>query len=116
MKEIEEASKKFRRKFEIEFIPEISERDKTGVAFEAGANFILEKWKEAERWRDVNEELPEITQNATSSRLIDHKSDLVLVKTEYGGYDVAFYSPYFGDFIAGKASISGVTHWKPIKE
>lgn len=28
--------------------------------FKAGANFVLSKWQEANRWRKVSEELPEV--------------------------------------------------------
>lgn len=41
------------------FIENTPETRMIGEAVEHGANFILSKWQEAERWRSVEEELPE---------------------------------------------------------
>ena len=76
-------------------------------SFIAGANFGREiGMKEAFEWRDVNIELPEAIK--------DSKSLPVLIKTKYGGYDVAVYDNYFSDFIANAMAVAGVTHWRPI--
>lgn len=74
--------------------------------FEKGAFLILSKWQEAERWRKVEEELPEVFGAGTSIP--------VLVKTKYGTYHVAVYSKPHDDFIEIPYSVAGVTEWKPI--
>lgn len=67
-----------------------------------GASFILHK----NRWRKVEEELPEVFGAGTSIP--------VLVKTKYGTYHVAVYSKPHDDFIEIPYSVAGVTEWKPI--
>lgn len=52
---LEKEARFFRRKFESEFIPEISERDKIEVAFEAGA-----QWQKENMWTSVGEDLPDV--------------------------------------------------------
>ena len=73
---------------------------------EIAREIILSKWQEAERWRKVEEELPEVFGAGTSIP--------VLVKTKYGTYHVAVYSKPHDDFIEIPYSVAGVTEWKPI--
>ncbi len=78
--------------------------------FTKGAQFVyylcLYECREAERWRKVEDELPEVFGAGTSIP--------VLVKTKYGTYHVAVYSKPHDDFIEIPYSVAGVTEWKPI--
>ncbi|MDD3229603.1 MAG: hypothetical protein PHE09_10345, partial [Oscillospiraceae bacterium] len=79
-------------------------------SFVDGASFILEKWKETEQWRDVDNELP-------------CDGDLVLAmwksaNPENTELKVLAYSSELGFITADEYSDcdENVTHWKPIKE
>ena len=78
--------------------------------YEAGARSILEKWKDANRWRKVSEELP-------------NNGQLVLVKTIDNTYHTANYDANRGDFYSVSMYelddcelflIDGIVEWKPI--
>ena len=74
-------------------------------AFEQGANFILSKWQESEKWRKVEEELPK-------------NQDIVLVKTDNGCYMTAYLHGKESGFITygeeAYHSVGEITHWRPL--
>ena len=79
-------------------------------AFAKGFNSCLSKWQEAERWRKVEEELPE-------------DGDLVLAKwealdPEHTEIKVLSYSVELGFTTADELGDcdDNVTHWKPIND
>lgn len=79
--------------------------------FKAGASFILSKWQEAERWRKVEEELPEVKEFGVS--------DYVLTKCDHESYQVAQYckNPYYpnGSWFNPDRELSITpVEWKPI--
>lgn len=74
------------------------------ASFKEGANFILSKWQEAERWRKVEEE--------------PTNQDLVLVKTDKGCFATAYYhGKNSGWIVYGNEAykqFGNITEWKPI--
>lgn len=82
------------------------------LAFEAGANSILSKWQESERWRDVKEELP-----SSKNGFVD---ELVIVrcrnKNKEDGiwvYDICSFDSE--SWSKRNHTWETITHWKPIK-
>lgn len=78
---------------------------------EITVNFILSKWQEAERWRKVEEELPEVKEFGVS--------DYVLTKCDYESYQVAQYckNKYYPDgswFNPDRELSITPVEWKPI--
>lgn len=76
--------------------------------FKAGANFILSKWQEAERWRKVEEELPDIDD------YLQHSVVAYLVKLDSGAYALAVYHADGIWLESGTEHDLNVTEWKPI--
>ena len=82
-------------------------------SFVDGASFILEKWKETERWRDVNEELP-----SSKNGYVDY---LVLVRCKNKNKEdgIWVYDMCYFDGIAWSERChtwENIVSWKPIKE
>lgn len=79
-------------------------------AFEQGANFVLSKWQEAERWIPVNERLP-------------HFDDwLVLVKVRNKNkengiflYDICYIDEETNTWGKRHHTWEDIIEWKPIK-
>lgn len=73
-------------------------------AFKAGANFILSKWQEAERWRKVEEE--------------PTNQDIVLVKTDKECFATAYYHGKNSGWIVygdeAYKQFGNIVEWKPI--
>ena len=74
------------------------------MGFKKGANFILSKWQEAERWRKVEEE--------------PTNQDLVLVKTDKGCFATAYYHGKNSGWIVygdeAYKQFGNIIEWKPI--
>ena len=103
MKTLNEAAKAFRRKFESEFIPEISERNKIEVAFIAGSEFV-------QRWIPVGEELPDPNMQVLC---ILKNPEVIVEGFIYNSHGIATITTIpsfeFWDYADGE-----VTHWRPI--
>lgn len=99
-KQIKEEAKKYA---ETKTIPEAGYILNSRNGFVAGANFILSKWQEADRWRSVDDELPD--ENKT-----------VLVKDSGGYFFTACISIH--GWVNNERSeyviYRKITHWKPI--
>lgn len=78
-------------------------------AFDAGANFILSKWQESEKWRKVDDELPEVDDH------LQHSIISLLVKCESGIYKTAVYHSS-GRWLEPETEleVNDVIEWKPI--
>lgn len=83
-----------------------NERIAAAAGFTRGAiiisEIILSKWQEAERWRKVEEELPEVNREPYH----------ILVKSKVG-YQIIIICNY-GAGISYQMEYFGVTEWKPI--
>lgn len=78
---------------------------------EIAKEIILSKWQEAERWRKVEEELPDVKEFGVS--------DYVLTKCDYESYQVAQYckNKYYPDgswFNPDRELSITPVEWKPI--
>lgn len=78
---------------------------------EFGYNLCISKWQEAERWRKVEVELPEVKEFGVS--------DYVLTKCEHESYQVAQYckNKYYPDgswFNPDRELSITPVEWKPI--
>lgn len=103
-KQIKEEAKKYAK---TKTIPEAGYILNSRNGFVAGANFILSKWQEVERWRSVEEELPKASYDDLLLKGVDSFGDEA-VDVGYmhePGTDVS-------NFISG--NVIRVTHWKPI--
>lgn len=78
------------------------------MGFKKGAFFILSQWQEAERWRKVEEELPDIDD------YLQHSVVAYLVKLDSGTYALAVYHSDSIWLESGTEHDLNVTEWKPI--
>ena len=75
---------------------------------EIAKEIILSKWQEAERWRKVEEELPDIDD------YLQHSVVAYLVKLDSGAYALAVYHDDGIWLESGTEHDLNVTEWKPI--
>ncbi|OJX63080.1 hypothetical protein [Dysgonomonas sp. 37-18] len=75
---------------------------------EIAKEIILSKWQEAERWRNVEEELPDIDD------YLQHSVVAYLVKLDSGAYALAVYHDDGIWLESGTEHDLNVTEWKPI--
>lgn len=74
--------------------------------FKAGANFILSKWQEANRWRKVSEELPKV------------KNEHYFINIKRSDSDIRIETlTVFSEMedVKGYLEFNNVTEWKPIE-
>jgi len=78
---------------------------KADNGFTAGANFVLSKWQEAERWREVGkDEYPEVNKDILLKGFNMDEPD----------YDIGYlHTGNSKIFVSGE--LTEVTHWKPIQ-
>ena len=92
----------------IEYCEQVDSVYNEKDVFKAGANLILSKWQEAERWRKASEELPEIDD------YLQHSVIAYLVKLDSGAYELAVYHAGGMWLESGTEYELEVTEWKPI--
>lgn len=88
------------------------------IGFKAGANFILSKWQEANRWRKVEEELPEESFGTFMAGKYEYTADKFLVKTRNNKYSLASRCRFLGhsawEWEGSCTFKSSIIEWKPI--
>lgn len=78
------------------------------MGFKKGANFILSKWREVERWRKVGEHRPAVDEHLMYSYTC-------LVRLESGAYAIAVYHSCGAWMESGTEEyLDTVIEWKPI--
>ena len=118
MKDIEQQIQEEIRKFEIvNSYFDVREAFKEGL--EKGSEITLSQWKEAERWRDVNEELPEETFETYVDGRYRYTTQSFLVKTVNGKYAISkrvqFMYHEIWEWNGSGTFKSSITHWKPME-
>lgn len=87
-------------------------------ACEITVNFILSKWQEANRWRNVEEEMPEESFGTFMAGKYEYTADKFLVKTRNNKYSLASRCRFLGHSVwewEGSCTFkSSIIEWKPI--
>lgn len=83
--------------------------DAYNIGFKGGANFVLKKWQEAERWRKVEEELPTPKDDLVIVRVRNkNKEDGILL------HDICYIDECTNTWGKREHTWEDIIEWRPI--